>query len=175
MALALGAGIAAGAAGRVLLHRRLRGMHADGGAARRGERQGLLEEGSDTHTSAQQSEANSRRARISRVLRERLGVQSRTVKMQAIAALPARLAHKLGSGAGGPRALGELELQPLGLADGARRAAGLPHQAVQAWVSTGAGMAAPAHQWQLDTTSLQLTSTELEVGWAERGSLPEYG
>ena len=121
-----------------------------------------------------------RHARVSRLVRERFGLHSHTVLMQTSCTLP-RLAHKLGPGAGGVRGLGELELQPLQPGANQLRSPGMPHEAVEAWVSTSAGMAAHAHQWQLDTTSLQLTSTELEVGWAERGSsarggqrMPEY-
>lgn len=159
--LALGAVVAAGAAGLLLRRRRRQALAGGAPAQRDPEGQQLLaEEGSDS--SAQQSEANNRRAHISRLLHQRLGVTNRSIKMQTISGLPARLTHKLGpSGAG----LAELELQPLGLGADGRRGSGLPREAVQAWVSSGTSVT-PERKWRLDTRSMQLAASELEVRWA---------
>ena len=181
--LALGAAAAAGAAGRVLLHRAARRGRRGGGAALRAERRGLLEDASAT-SSAQQSAGSSRRARVSRVLRDRFGVQSRAVPMQVVSALPARLAHKLVQGAPGAHGLREMELQPLESGSSLRHTAGLPRHAVEAWAAGGSvhagagagGSGAPsARRWRLDTHSLELAPREIEVGRSARGAADRKG
>lgn len=128
----------------------------------------------------QRSTQRGRRARLAALLRDTVGagLQSRTIEMVPLAALPGALAHRMvphapggnGLASSGPVAsLGSIEVQQLPLRAGPPRS-----MLVDDWVSETAsqslaGQHNPGNgcnggrQWRLDTHSLRLESNELEV------------
>lgn len=185
MVLPLAAVAAAAAAARALVQRRLRQRRAAGRQLRPGgEHDRLL--GVPAHggqrPAGARHHASGRRARVNALLRGR-GINSRSsLAMLPLATLPAGLAHEMAAsgcskatGSGLPaasRGSGGIEMQRLLPAAGNCGSMGMPADMLDSWVEASASSTAPARGWRLDTHSLQLGSSEIEVGgWRDGGGL----
>lgn len=100
----------------------------------------------------------------------------RSITMLPSAPLPARLAHEMAAdgcstatGSGPPaasRGSGGIEMQRLLPAAGPGGSQGMPADLLDSWVASAASSTVPAMQrsWRLETDSLQMSTSEIEVG-----------
>lgn len=171
--LMLGTAVAAGAAGRVLLQYRLRQRHRGTEGLHQEDEQGRLL--ASEVSSSQLAVDNTRRAQMSALIRDQLG---QGISMLQLEKLPVGLTHRMvpnkhAGATHGSGLAGSIELQQL-LTPAERRSSGLPREAVEDWVASASSTAAGLlhdHLWRLDTRSMQLKASELEVGgWGVQGA-----